>query len=103
MVTSAGSLELCYDELNRPYRTPLFCITTPENISDPNCPPKTPLPGPLLKSCSQSTFCAQPISLKIRINPGDFNLRVVLSTADSILDLKMFIQEQSLMKVREIL
>lgn len=100
MMTARGSLELCYDEFNRAYRTPLFCFTNPDNLIDMNSPPKIISKGlDFLKSCSQSTFCPQPINLKLRINPGDFNLRILMSTSDSISDLKHFIYEQSV-KVR---
>ena len=99
MKTSNGSLELCYDELNRPYKTPLFCFTNPENILDPNCPVRVSSLSMMSKSCSQSTFCVQPLNLRIRINPGDVNLRILLSTADTILDLKHSILEQSSLKV----
>ena len=99
MITSNGSLELCYDELNRPYKTPLFCFTNPENILDPNCPVRVSSLSMMSKSCSQSTFCVQPLNLRIRINPGDVNLRILLSTADTILDLKHSILEHSSLKV----
>ena len=100
MMTARGSLELCYDEFNRAYRTPLFCFSNPDNLIDMNSPPKIISKGlDFLKSCSQSTFCPQPINLKLRVNPGDFNLRILMSTSDSISDLKHFIYEQSV-KVR---
>ena len=99
MKTSNGSLELCYDELNRPYKTPLFCFTNPENILDPKNPVRVSSPANISKSHSQSTFCVQPLNLKIRINPGDVNLKILLSTADTILDLKHAILEQSSHKV----
>ena len=97
MMTARGSLELCYDEFNRAYRTPLFCFTDPDNLIDMNSPPKILSQGlDFLKSCSQSTFCPQPINIKLRINPGDFNLRILILTSDSISDLKHYIFEQSL-------
>lgn len=100
MKTSSGSLELCYDELNRPYKIPLFCFTNPENILDPKSPiVKTTSPQNIFKSCSQSTFCVQPLNLRIRINPGDVNLKILLSTADTISDLKHAILEQSSIQV----
>lgn len=100
MKTSNGSLELCYDELNRPYKIPLFCFTNPENILDPKSPVvKINSPQNIFKSCSQSTFCVQPLNLRIRINPGDVNLKILLSTADTISDLKHAILEQSSIQV----
>ena len=102
MKTSNGSLELCYDELNRAYKIPLFCFTNPENILDPKSPiVKITSPQNIFKSCSQSTFCVQPLNLRIRINPGDVNLKILLSTADTILDLKHAILEQSTIQVSE--
>mmetsp|Transcript_15703 Transcript_15703/g.15049 ORF Transcript_15703/g.15049 Transcript_15703/m.15049 type:complete len:267 (-) Transcript_15703:87-887(-) len=94
MATPNGSLELCYDELGRPYRTPLYCIVTPSNIVSPNNSPVKAHPTKT-RTGSQATIDALPINLKIRINPGEINLCVLASTADSIQDLKHVILEQS--------
>ena len=95
MITASGSLELCYDELQRPYITPLFCMVNPSNILCPNKPQSSIIQSKIVKSVSQSTMIAQPINLKVRINPGDFNLNIAASTADSIQDLKHYILESS--------
>ena len=95
MITASGSLELCYDELQRPYITPLFCMVNPTNILCPNKPQNSIVTSKIVKSVSQSTMIAQPINLKVRINPGDFNLNIAASTADSIQDLKHYILESS--------
>ena len=38
MSSPTGSLELCYDELNRPYKTPVYCFVTPTNLLCPSSP-----------------------------------------------------------------
>ena len=99
--TPNGSLELCYDELQRAYRTPLFCITNPINILIPNKPSdlnslnSNSTDNKMIRSLSQSTMIAQPITLKVRINPGDYNLSILASTTDSIQDFKHCVLETS--------
>ena len=49
----------------------------------------------MIRSLSQSTMIAQPITLKVRINPGDYNLNILASTTDSIQDFKHYVLETS--------
>ena len=49
----------------------------------------------MIRSLSQSTMIAQPITLKVRINPGDYNLSILASTTDSIQDFKHCVLETS--------
>ena len=91
---SHGSLELCHDELGRSYRTPIYCFVDPLNLIRPvtkNSVQKTLLS----KKSSLSSFFSQHISLKVRINPGKFDLNILAAKSDTILDLKHHILEQS--------
>ena len=102
MISPNGSLELCFDELNRVYRVPLLCIVNPTNLitqssfminKDEN--DKNENDNILSKNSVES----HSINLKIRINPGDFNLIIPASSANLISELKQFILEQSLKQV----
>ena len=102
MISPNGSLELCFDELNRVYRVPLLCIVNPTNlITQSSCMinknenDKNENDNILSKNSMES----HSINLKIRINPGDFNLIIIASSANSISELKQFILEQSLKQV----
>lgn len=75
----------------------MFCIIDPLNILRPNNPKA--LVKAISRTSSQSTFCIHQINLKIRINPGEFELTVSASTADTILDLKHSILELSSQQV----
>lgn len=92
--TPSASLELCYDELGFEYKVPIFCYSNPiELTSTTNNLPEASL---VQTNPKQSTVVtAAPLHLRIRVNPGDYNLRVDASTADSILALKRTILEQS--------
>ena len=48
---------------------------------------------------SKNSVESHSINLKIRINPGDFNLIIPTSSANLISELKQFILEQSLKQV----
>ena len=119
MSTPNGTLELCFDELNQAYRIPKFCISNPTNLmpqinnnnntnnntSNNNDNNNIINNNNDNNNSSISNFSKieveyHPINLKIRINPGDFNLNISASTADSIQDLKHFILEQSSQQVR---
>jgi hypothetical protein len=76
----------------------MFCIIDPLNILRPNLP-KATLIKAISRTSSQSTFCINQINLKIRINPGEYELTVSASTADTILDLKHSILELSSQQV----
>lgn len=77
----------------------MFCIIDPLNILRPNVP-KATLVKAISRTSSQSTFCIHQINLKVRIHPGEFELTVSASTADTILDLKHSILELSSQQVR---
>ena len=96
---SHGSLELCNDELGRSYRTPVYCFVDPLNIIRPIT--KNFAEKKLMrKKSSLSSFYNQHISLRIRINPGKFDLNILAATSDTILDLKHHILEQSYQQVK---
>jgi hypothetical protein len=96
---SHGSLELCYDEFGRSYRTPVYCFVDPLNVIRPTT--KNLVHRKLVsKKSSLSSFYNQHISLRIRINPGMFDLNIIAATSDTILDLKHLILEQSSQQVR---
>ena len=91
---SHGSLELCHDELGRSYRTPIYCFVDPLNLIRPVT--KSFVQRTLLsKKSSLSSFFSQHINLKVRINPGKFDIDIVAAKSDTILDLKHHILEQS--------
>lgn len=96
---SHGSLELCHDEFGRSYKTPIYCFVDPLNVIRPTT--KNLVHRKLVsKKSSLSSFYNQHISLRIRINPGMFDLNIVAATSDTILDLKHLILEQSSQQVR---
>ena len=96
---SHGSLELCHDEFGRSYRTPVYCFVDPLNVIRPTT--KNLVHRKLVsKKSSLSSFYNQHISLRIRINPGMFDLNIIAATSDTILDLKHLILEQSSQQVR---
>ena len=107
MTTPNGNLELCYDELNRAYRVPLFCILNPTNlitqstsiINENDNKNGNGNVNENENNLSTVIVESHPINLKIRINPGDFNLNIAASTANSIKELKHFILEQSAQQV----
>ena len=91
MATPNGSLEMTVDELNRVYKTPIYCFATPVNMIT------TISTYPLKKELSNQTqnMESHTINLKIRINPGDFNINITANTANSILELKQLIVKLS--------
>ena len=102
--TPSGSLDLVYDELGQAYRVPTFCYANPVNAVDPSA--AAVLPNALLVTDKPTTRTqhvqnVQPLNVRIRINPGDHNLNIVATTADSIQDLKHFIVEQALLKAEK--
>ena len=107
MTTPNGTLELCYDEINRAYRVPLFCILNPTNlitqstsiINENDNKNGNVNVNENENSLSTVIVESHPINLKIRINPGDFNLNIAASTANSVKELKHFILEQSAQQV----
>ena len=96
MATPSGSLETTFDELNRPYKVPSYCFCNPTNIISPSTPGVTKTK----KDNPYEIPVFHQITLKIRVNPGDFNLNILASTADTIQDLKHFILQQSSQQVR---
>ena len=96
MATPNGSLEMTVDELNRVYKTPIYCFATPVNMIT------TISTYPLKKELSNLTqnMESHTINLKIRINPGDFNINITANSANSILELKQLIVELSKHQVK---
>ena len=102
--TPSGSLDLVYDELGQAYRVPTFCYANPVNAVDPSAAatlPNATLVSDKATTRTQHVQNAQPLNVRIRINPGDHNLNIVATTADSIQDLKHFILEQAMLKAEK--
>mmetsp|Transcript_38511 Transcript_38511/g.39196 ORF Transcript_38511/g.39196 Transcript_38511/m.39196 type:complete len:236 (+) Transcript_38511:156-863(+) len=90
ITTPNGNLELCYDERGYEYKVPLYCYANPTEVVASTVqldvikktPPKTPI-------------VEKPLHLKIRVNPGDYNLQIDTSTTESIAQLKKQILDQT--------
>lgn len=104
ITTPNGSLELCYDEQGHQYKTPIYCYCNPVAAgasppsSDVRVLGSSPPSKPTTKSNTKTKPAAvtQPMKIKIRINPGDFNLQVTdVLTSDSVLNLKRVVRRQS--------
>jgi hypothetical protein len=104
----AGTLEVCYDERGHQYKTPIYCMANPVELIDNENPSSNGAPnnGTQAAASSLSAFKNlagmnrqnktadvdnSPITLKIRINPGDVNLIVNAAKSDTIFDLKRHI------------
>lgn len=91
MASPTGSLEMTVDELNRVYKTPIYCFATPVNMI-------SAISSNSIKkeiTNSNKNMESHTINLKIRINPGDFNINVTANTSNSILELKQLIVKLS--------
>ena len=91
MASPNGSLEITVDELNRVYKTPIYCFATPVNMIS------TISSNSIKKDLTNSNqnMESHTINLKIRINPGDFNINVTANTLNNILELKQLIVKLS--------
>jgi len=90
ITTPNGSLDLCYDERGHEYKVPTYCYANPVEMVNAMVQldvVKKPTPS--------KPIISKPLHLKIRINPGDYNLQIDASTADSVLQLKKNILEQT--------
>eukprot|EP01038_Epipyxis_sp_PR26KG_P015924 gene15924-21604_t len=112
--TPGGTLEVSYDERGHQYKVPNYCIANPIELAgvgpaltDNNLPTATTVNDPKKLTKGNSSTKAKvveavPIQVKIRINPGDYNLLVQAETTYSILDLKHSIVEQSLQSTAQL-
>lgn len=86
-----GTIELCYDELGNEYKIPTYCFTIPNNVVDTSKiaggDKRTVTPAKNIKS--------EAITLKIRVNPGDYNMSVSVNTANTIAELKAAISTEA--------
>lgn len=86
-----GTLELCYDDRGFEYKVPSFCYQvqtfSAEPISLDACVKAIPV---ISQDYEPDT------TLKIRINPGDFNLSIAVNTRNNIGFLKQKILEKSM-------
>lgn len=109
IITTSGTLEVCYDERGTQYKVPLYCIAKPmelatgtgsNNNNSNNNNNNTDSAQSTLPTAnalpSQNVVEAVPLKLKVRINPGDINMMVNVDTGSSILELKKSIVEQSI-------
>jgi hypothetical protein len=97
MASPNGSLEMTVDELNRVYKTPIYCFATPVNMISTISSNSTKKES----TNSNHNIECHTINLKIRINPGDFNINVYANTSNSILELKQLIVKLSKQQVRK--
>lgn len=91
ITTPTGSLDTCYDETGYLYKIPRFCYSDPIELTDVNAPAELVS----VSSSKRDTSTGTPVKLKVRINPGDINMLITVSSNDTIKDLKRAIQEYS--------
>jgi len=93
IVSSTGSLELCYDERGHRYKVPQYCYSHPIElrVADPSSGSKAPSSS----SGAPAEHNSNPINLKVRLNPGDKNYVIKIMSGELVSDLKRSIAEQS--------
>lgn len=111
IVTTTGSLEVCYDERGAQYKVPLYCIANPLDLatSQDNVPTATSVTAVESSPSDNGRITtapkivnAVPLQLRVRINPGDINLMVNADSACNIAGLKKSIVQQSLQSAEPI-
>ncbi len=84
-------MDLCYDDRGFEYKVPAFCYQIHKFSAEPmvldNCVKAIPV---ITQDYEPDT------TLKIRINPGDFNLSIAVNTKNNIGFLKQKILEKSI-------
>jgi len=91
IVTPQASLDLCYDERGYGYNVPSYCFSVPlDLVSAPAQSGSTVKKDPLTKSNTGTQ-----LKIKLRINPGDFNIVLDSMSSNSIADLKKQIYDYS--------
>mmetsp|Transcript_24589 Transcript_24589/g.41002 ORF Transcript_24589/g.41002 Transcript_24589/m.41002 type:complete len:260 (-) Transcript_24589:1815-2594(-) len=98
IVTPSGTMELLYDERGQQYKVPIYCISNPIELVGENGFGGGDGVGEENGTVSNTATTApkidgQPIALRVRVNPGDVNMAVTVSTSDTIKDLKAAVVE----------
>ncbi|KAJ1394438.1 hypothetical protein B484DRAFT_459161, partial [Ochromonadaceae sp. CCMP2298] len=94
IVSPTGNMDMLYDERGAQYKVPIYCIANPVELMGENGmngdegPGQTPPPP--------QVFDGVPISLRVRVNPGDVNIAVAAVTSFTIAELKRAIVATSL-------
>lgn len=83
VISANGSLELCYDERGHRYKVPQYCYSHPLELRE------VPSSSFNRASTNTSPVSDKPITLRVRINPGDYSLNIKMPDAShTIADLK---------------
>lgn len=91
--TPTGSLETCYDETGYLYKIPRFCYSDPFELIEGNQVVELTAAVEISK---KDKGTGSPVKLKVRVNPGDINMQINVSSLDTILDVKRAVQEYSI-------
>lgn len=84
-----GSLELVFDERGNKYKIPVFCFSNPVEIINANKDSNGANDTEVNSARSVDSFSqGTPISLKVRVNPGDVSLTIDINSEATIYDLK---------------
>jgi hypothetical protein len=97
-MTPNGNLQLCYDERGASYSVPPYAYSDPSELitgsSSSNTSNSTLTKEKSAKGMSSSTPTSArgtPIKIKVRINPGDYNIILDVVSGTTIQDLKKII------------
>lgn len=94
IITPNGSIDVCYDERGHQYKAPLFCYANPIELTDERAMAAT-----VAKQWSSKTIKViepAPLSVKVRVNPGDFNMLIGASTTNTVAEFKKMVQDKSI-------
>lgn len=89
--TPSGSLDTCYDETGYLYKIPRFCYSDPVELTEGN----QAVELVAVEVSKKDKGTGSPVKLKVRVNPGDINMQINVSSNDTILDVKRAVQEYS--------
>lgn len=99
IITPNGSIDTCYDERGHQYKTPLYCFANPIELTDERA-----MANMNKQSSSSKTVKvieAAPLSVKVRVNPGDFNMLIGASTTNTVAEFKKIVQDKSIERQAE--
>lgn len=85
-----GNLEVVYDDRGNKFKIPVFCFSNPVEILNNKDNKSNGANDTEVNSARSIDSLPQgpPITLKVRVNPGDVSLNVEINSESSIYDLK---------------
>ena len=106
-----GTLELCYDERGTQYKVPIYCYANPMELtygpvtvgsgSSGATSSGNNNEGEASRATEVTTSTSLPVStggpsikLRVRVNPGDHNMKITAELSSTVLHLKQIIQHQ---------